>query len=46
MKKKILLFSKSGEPANTGAQVQILYLPYIPTVRHDLGRVFFAVFLP
>lgn len=21
--------SKSGEPANTGAQVQILYLPYI-----------------
>ena len=32
--------SKSGEPANTGAQVQILYLPYIPTVRHDLGRVF------
>ena len=36
--------SKSGEPANTGAQVQILYLPYIPTVRHDLGRVFFVVF--
>lgn len=21
--------SKSGEPVNTGAQVQILYLPYI-----------------
>lgn len=36
--------SKSGEPAKTGAQVQILYLPYIPTVRHDLGRVFFVVF--
>lgn len=25
--------SKSGEPANTGAQVQILYLPYILTIR-------------
>ena len=37
--------SKSGEPANTGAQVQILYLPYISTIRHDLYRVFFVVFL-
>ncbi|BAO07307.1 hypothetical protein EfmE4453_0116 [Enterococcus mundtii QU 25] len=37
--------SKSGEPQKCGARVQIPYLPYIPTVRHDLGRVFFVVFL-
>lgn len=37
--------SKSGEPANTGAQVQILYLPYISMFRHDFGRVFFVVCL-
>lgn len=37
--------SKSGEPANTGAQVQILYLPYISTIRHDFDRVFFVVCL-
>lgn len=28
--------SKSGEPANTGAQVQILYLPYITF--HNTGE--------
>lgn len=39
--------SKSGEPANTGAQVQILYLPYISTIRHDFDRVFFCcIFSP
>lgn len=25
--------SKSGEPANTGAQVQILYSPYLYVIR-------------
>lgn len=35
--------SKSGEPANTGAQVQILYLPFILTkpLEINVSGVFF-----
>ena len=37
--------SKSGEPANTGAQVQILYLPLAPSVSVVFDHAIFCVFL-